>query len=205
MVSTKIIILIAVLAVGLAAINSYTTFSNLSKTTQLTGYAGTSGYINITLASVISINFTQDTIMWGVGSINGGQTNATLETSTPSVTRGNWSTTGIRGFIIENTGNTNVTLSLSTAKNATSLFQGSATERAYMWNATSNETGSCNPTALSNATYTDVNITGYTFCNQLGFLNSQDELRLDIKLTVPYDGSAGVLSDTITATAAAAP
>ncbi len=204
MVSIKIIILIAVLVLGLS-VNLYINYNNSIKANQLTGYAGSSGFVNITVSAVISVNFTQDKIMWGAGSINGGESNATLETSIPSVTRGNWSTVGISGFIIENIGTANVTLSLNTNKNATSLLGGSAGNRAYMWNATSNKIGSCNPQTFSNATYLDVNTTGYTFCNQFGYADSQDTLRLDMLLTVPYDGNVGVLTDTITATAMAAP
>jgi len=199
------LIIVAIIAVGLAGINSYLT---LDKTTEindgLTGYTGSEGYVNITIATVISVNFSTDAISWGAGSIDGGSQNATLETSGPSVTRGNWSTDGISGLVIENIGNINASLTLASGKNVTELLGGSEAHHAYLWNLTNSESGSCNPTEFSNATYAAVNKTGYAFCNQFGFLDAQDEITLDIQLTVPYDGNAGALTDTITATASTA-
>ena len=210
MVNNKTLIFVAVLAVAFAALNSYIVMqkaSQIAQANQLTGLTGSEGYVNVTVAVGISVNFTKDAVSWGVGSINGGESNVTLvvaDGTGTSVTRGNWSTTGITPLSIVNLGNVNATLSLSTTKNATTLFGGSAGHRAYRWNITNSDSGSCNPTAFSNATFIDVNTSGYSFCSQFGFVDSQDQVNISILLTVPYDGNTGALTDTITATVAAA-
>jgi len=204
MSTDKLLVFVAVLVLVSSSLSFYLTFVGVSQINQLTGLTGSEGYVNLSVVNTLSINFTADTLNWSLGSIDSGQANATLETSGPSVLRGNWSTTGVSGFVIENVGSINSTLSLSTVKNATTLFGGSADHRAYRWNLTNNEAGSCTPSTFSNSSYRDVNTSGYGFCNQFGFLNSQDSVRLDIYLTIPYDGNSGALSDTITATASPA-
>ena len=195
----KAILILSIITVIILGMNMYISFITNNGGPEITGY-GTSGYVNITISTVASVNFTQDTISWGAGSLDDGASNATIKTSGPTVSGGNWSTNGINPLILENIGNTNVTLTISTNKNASTLLGGSAGNRRYQWNITSNETGSCNPTTLSNATYMDVNTTGYQFCNQFGYLDSQDTTRIDFLLTIPYDGNTGMLTDTITAT-----
>lgn len=194
----KLLIIIALLLITINLILSQNLSKNFIK--GLVGFAGSDGYVNITISATASVNFTQSTLNWGAGSLNDGVGNATIETSTPSVARGNWSTSGVSGLILENIGTTNVTLTLKTNKNASTLFGGDASNRAYKWNVTSNEAGSCNPSTLSNSSFREVNTSGYQFCNQLGFLDNQDTVRLDLLLTIPYNGNVGVLTDTITAT-----
>ncbi len=207
MAGNKVLVFVAVLAVAFAALNSYISLQKASEISRLTGLTGSEGFVNVTVVTSVSVNFTKDAVSWGVGSINGGESNATLvvaDGTGTAVTRGNWSTTGITPLAIENIGNVNTTLSLSAAKNATTLFGGSAGHRAYRWNVTNSDAGSCNPTAFSNATFMDVNTSGYSFCSQFGYLNTQDQLNISISITVPYDGNTGALTDTITVTAAAA-
>src|SRR3989338_9748203 len=70
---------------------------------ELTGY--TSGYVNLTILSSVSINLTVDSISWGLGSINSSETNATLYTrgnQSGVVIRGNWSGENVSGFVLQN-------------------------------------------------------------------------------------------------------
>jgi hypothetical protein len=198
----KPILILSIIAAIILGTNAYISTITINGPLEITGY-GTSGYINVSVSRSVSVNFTSGTINWGAGSITASQNNATLETSTPSVARGNWSESGISGFIIENIGAANVSLTLSTTKNASTLLGGSDSHRRYQWNISSNEEGSCNPQTLSNSTWVNVNTTGYTFCNQLGYIDTQDAVRIDILMTIPYDGNTGVLADTVTATVTA--
>ena len=203
------VLVMAILAIGFAAVNSYVTFSKYSKVSELTGF-GTSGYVNLTLATIVSVNFTQDTINWGAGSITTGQNNASLLVTDggATVTRGNWSTTGMKPLAIENIGTVNVTLQISADKNATGLLSGSAGNRRYQINVSSTDAGACNGGAVNNVSiWVDPNLTspGDNYCTQLGFLDTQDQVNISLILAVPYDGNTGTLSSTITATASVAP
>lgn len=203
-----VVLILAILAVGFAATNSYFALNKYSKISELTGF-GTSGYVNVTVATVVSVNFTQDTINWGAGSIDNGQNNASLLAANagPSVTRGNWSTSGITPLSLENIGTTNVTLKIASDKNATGLFSGSAGHRRYQLNVTSSDAGACNGALVSNLSlWVEPNITspGDQYCSQLGYIDTQDQVNISIILVVPYDGTTGALSSTLTATAAVA-
>jgi hypothetical protein len=202
------VLLLAVLAVGFAATNSYMALSKYSKISELTGF-GTSGYVNVTVATIVSVNFTQDTINWGAGSIGIGQNNASLLAADPggTVARGNWSTTGIKALSLENLGSTNVTLQIASDKDAATLFGGSAGNRRYQLNVTSSDVGSCNGALVNNLSlWVNPNTTapGDQYCSQLGFIDTQDQINISVILVVPYDGNTGILSTTLTATAAAA-
>jgi len=201
------VLLLAVLAVALAATNAYMSIQKSSGTQEqyTTGYAGTTGEVNITVVTVLDVNFTYDFVNWSAGSIAGGQTNASLSTVGPTVDRGNWTTTQINPLILANIGTINASIKLTSLKNATSLFQGSEGNQRYEWNVTMNGTGSCDDPNNYLTNWTEVNVTdGATFCNQFGYLTDKNELRIDVLLVVPYDGQAGSLTDTITATASTA-
>ena len=203
-----VVLLLAIIAVGFAATNSFLALNKYQKISEITGF-GTSGYVNVTVATVVSVNFTQDTINWGAGSLDNGQNNASLLAANagPVVTRGNWSTSGITPLALENIGTTNVTIKLSSDKNATGLFAGSEGNRRYQLNVTSSDAGACNGALVSNLSlWRDPNITspGDQYCSQLGYIDTQDQINISIILAVPYDGSTGALSSTLTATAAAA-
>lgn len=165
-----------------------------------TGRAGTdTGYANLTVESSASINFTTDTINWGSGLVDVGETNATLDTAAGTVLRGNWTAVS-QGLVIENIGNVNVSLDLAAAKTAAEFLGGS--DPAYQWNFTEAEAGSC----LSTVTdvvygyYNDTNAST-TVCNNFPFVTGNDSIRVDILIRVPYDSLTGALSDTLTATA----
>lgn len=208
--------LIVALAIGvfvIALLNFsviYLKISSLNK--EITGFA--SGYVNITVQSKLAINLTNATILWGPGSINSGEVNATLFTKSSaagSVSRGNWSGNNASGILIENIGNINTTLEFKAGLNAAQMF-GNVGQQEYKFNvSTKSGEGTCrNNTALN--TWVDVNTSGTIgtlYCSQFGYESAMDEVWLNVLLTVPYNttniSSGGVeVFDTITITASAA-
>ena len=171
----------------------------------LTGRVSDTATINLTVESSLAINFTTDNINWGSGKVSGGSPNATLDTSAGAnnVSGGNW-TGNTAGLIIANIGNVIVNLSLKSGKNATTLLAGSSPY--YQYNVTNNEGASCirNSTGFAFGLYYDVNTTGdgTLLCDIFNYTDTNDTMRIDIRLVVPSDSVTGALSDTITATAA---
>jgi hypothetical protein len=179
------------------------TSNNVNSTSVSFHMANGEGEVNITINSTAVISFLTSSINWGSGSVDFGANNATLDTSLGTVVGGNWN--GVdSGFMIENMGNSNVTLSLSAGKSAAQFIGG--TNPVYQYNITSNETTSCVAGAVGLGGWYDVNITspGTVVCNPLRFEDSADTVRVDLRLVVPSDSYTGALGDTITATAAAA-
>jgi len=161
-----------------------------------TGKATTSN-VNLTVSSNAKINFTVNNVNFGNGSVTSGN-NATIDTL-GNVINGNWTPTST-AFTIENAGSVNVTLDLKTDKNATTFLGG--TNPAYKYNITDIEAGSCNST-LNQSQWYEVNITGdgTLVCNPLYFSDSQDSIRVDIRLIIPSDSQKGDLQSIFTATA----
>ncbi|MEK6915129.1 MAG: hypothetical protein AABW89_01145 [Nanoarchaeota archaeon] len=210
MVSSKVVGALAVIAVitsifsiGLVYLSSRNLFSVIS------GYATSTGEANLTVESVVAINFTTRAINWGSGRVNSGASSAGLNTyETNNVTNGNWTLQNAGGLRIENIGNLNVSLNLSGTKTATQMIGG--TSPSYSWNISSFETGSCrNSTGgtsfLPLDNFYNINTSTTEFCRFFQFNNSQDVIRIDFNLTIPSDSLTGALGDTITATAFAAP
>jgi hypothetical protein len=165
--------------------------------------------VSINIEEIVLINFTTDTIDWGIGRVYPGLLNATLDTSESNPLYkskgGNW--TGAygnysSGFILENIGNVNAVLYLKSSKNASSFLGG--TNPAYQFNITNNESQSCiNTTGFFLGQYFDVNTTldGTKVCDLFSYHGENDTVRIDIFLRIPSDSRLGFLQDTIVATA----
>jgi hypothetical protein len=174
---------------------------------EMTGKA--SGYVNISVSSIVTINLTRDSMNWGSGRVDSGSTNATLYTrgnNNASVSNGNWSEDNAKAFVVENTGNVNVSLSLQNVNNAKDLFASvSNSNQEYKLNISNKEAGSCSGDLVN--IWTNVNKTsgGTRYCSQFSPLGNKDEVFIDVWLKVPYDASnIGTLSDTLTVIASSA-
>jgi len=204
MESENFLLTIAVIAVLVSAGGlgfTYFTLDNF-KQNWLTGFA-TSGTVNITVVNTASINFDVDSINWGSGSIDSGQTSATLYTggAEPRVINGNW-TAVEQGFRINNTGNTNLTINLSASDTVANFIGG--TNPSYQWNVTDYVPGACTG-GITLATFANTATgAGTLICDQFNYIDGADVIRVDIKVVIPYDAPATAKSNTITATASAA-
>ena len=208
MKANNIFMMLAIVALVFAAINASIVLIKTPSFKKITGYAS-SGYVNVTVDTQITINMTTDTVNWGAGTIDPGQDNATLKTNnggTASVTGGNWSDEpGPTALVVANIGSVNASLTLKTEKNATTFFAGGTLNSEYMWNITNKDAGSCNGgTEVLNA-WRNVNKTvAGKFCSQFGFFPA-NEIYINLLLTIPKDTtSTGLQSDTITVTASTA-
>lgn len=168
---------------------------------QTTGFATSTGTANLSVESSASINFTTNNINWQSGKVGVGLTNATLDTSAGTVTGGNWTVVS-QGLVLENIGNTNVTLDIKTGKTAATFIGG--TSPSYEYNVSNVEASSCTATAGFNlGVWYTVNTTdpGTRVCDLFQFANGADTIRIDLRLVVPSDSKTGALGDIITATA----
>lgn len=192
---------IAMLISAVAAGYSFISVNNY-KENLVTGYGTSTGTVNLSVETLASVNFTTDNIDFGSGRVDEGGVNATLDTDAGTVTGGNW-TANSAGFVLENIGNVNVTLDLATGKTAATFIGG--TNPSYQYKVNDVESGSCTG-GVTLDTWYDVNATspGTRICGVMGFADSADTLNIDVKLVVPSDSYTGALSDTFTATFAAA-
>jgi len=205
----SILLVVAVAAVVVAFIALIINFQNYEK---ITGYASSTGMVNLTVESNIGLNFTINSINWGSGRVTEGLDYAYLDTAmrnTTAVVNGNW-TANNAGLMAKNIGNSNLTVKFSTWKNATVLLGGVAVTPAYQYNVTNNLTGSCSGAVNAGFSYGDwfdVNssgnaslVDGTQICGNLTPYNTSNTIRMDIRLTIPRDAKTGALGDSIVLT-----
>ena len=168
---------------------------------KITGHAGNIGTLAGTIETTTAINFTNDTINFGTISVPG--LNPSCEVDTESNSNCSGDTAPANGFIVENTGNRDVSLQLATTKTAATLLGG--TVPSYKWKiSNSTEANSCKG-ALNE--YVNVNLTapGTVICTNFTAYSTRDVVDIDVLLVVPSDASPGAKTDTFTATATALP
>lgn len=206
----NIIAVLAIFVVAVAVINLSITFMKVSDFKEkLTGYA--TGYVNITIASMIQINLTNSSADFGAGAVNASCTKALLTTrgkTPPTVVCGNWTTgpasgTYAHGIVIENNGNINCTLKAQGTNDAANFLGGTAP--VYQWNVTMSEPGSCSGNVLTLNNWNTANTTAEaTLCTKFSSLDTGDEMTIDVNLSVPADATTGARYDTITISATTA-
>jgi hypothetical protein len=208
--SNSLLLSVAVIAVFVSFAGAGFTYYTVNeyKNTWLTGFATQAGDVNLTVEAAALINFTIDSIDWGSGQVDAGQDIATLNTCCGgSVVDGNWTTVS-DGFQVRNIGNVNLTLNLRTGLDAAGFIGGAAGGGpVYQYNVTNVKAGSCTaPGTFTLGTFNNVNTTspGTLVCDNFQFADASDTIRIDIRLVVPSDSRTGALSDTMTATIAAA-
>ena len=206
MKTDNLLLIIAIIAVVISIVGAGITYNyiNSFRNKLITGLA-TTGIVNLTVESFAVINFTTNEINWGSGRVDTGPDNATLDTSRnddSNVTNGNW-TGNTDGFVVENIGNVNVTLSLKTGKNAAGFIGGAVGGGPqYQYNVTDIEGNSCETWNITEGAFYDVNTTGDgTFvCNNFQSAGGSNTIRIDVRVVIPTDSAVGALSDTFTAT-----
>jgi len=160
----------------------------------VTGNAVDNGFVNLTISSLASLNFTNDTINFGPGTVTFGALSATIDTL-GNVTNGNWTAINTR-FLIINLGNENLTVNVSAGKSASSFIGGNSPE--YKYNVSDGGKDICSPpNGFSLDTFYEINISGDSrrVCDTL---QSLENITIDLRLVIPNNSKVGMLTDTIT-------
>jgi len=188
------------------AILNYYSIDNF-RNSWMTGFVTRAGQMNISIESSADMNLTYRSINFSSGKVTQNQQNATLCTN-GTVSRGNW-TIQRNGFVIQNTGNVNISIEMLNNFTASTLLAG--TNPYYAFNVTNNKSSSCLPSAPYNWSSwyafnaTTLVGTGVKICDKLYFEDSRDEIKIDLWLQVPYDSKTGTLGDIFTFTGTANP
>lgn len=194
----NVLLVVAIVAVTLAMFNLVVTVNKLDDIERMTGFATDMGTANLTIEGSASVNFTTDNINWGNGFVNETEVSATLNTE-GTMTGTGWDVVS-SGLVLENTGNTNVTLNFTSSKDAADFIGG--TGPSFQWRVSDVEADSCVTGSLISS-YTDVTMTSQLACADMAWENTRDTLEIDLQLVVPQDAVAEAKGTVITATATA--
>ena len=165
--------------------------------TELTGLvtANKTGLVNVTISTSAEINFTTALLDFGVGAVTPGEIAILNSEGTNTSWSGN-ATTG--ELVLENIGNTNLTLQLVTDKSPADFIGGSGPIfQAKVANQSGN-TGACTGfNAFAN--YSNINTTIQSACNtSFGYEATLDEIIIDFSMNIS-DDAQGAKTVTITA------
>ncbi|MBU4070452.1 MAG: hypothetical protein KJ646_05710 [Nanoarchaeota archaeon] len=199
--STNLLMLVAIVAVGFATINLIITIDKIGDIQTLTGYAVDTAWANLTILSNVIVNFTTENVSWGSGYVPSGSPSCELDT------QGNTNCTGFvtvsTGLILENIGNEDVSLNLSSSKAAAAFIGG--VSPAFQWNVSeaAGNAGACGAGALNISSWTDITTAHQIACNNFTFLDARDAFEIDLRIVIPVTASTDAKGATITATATA--
>ena len=200
MKSINILMVVAIIVVTFALVNLIIQFDDVI---ELTGFAtGTdTGTANVTIMSQASVQFTANTIDWGTGRVNATETSALLVTN-GTVKEGNWTEVS-QGLLLQNDGNTNVSVTL-TSTVANDFIGGLAATNSYQLlvsDTGAGEANSCDSEHLIMNTFTEVDGAEQSACTNFSYYDAQDLIEIDVLLRIPEDATPGLKSATITASA----
>ncbi|MFH1592236.1 MAG: hypothetical protein ABIB47_02630 [Candidatus Woesearchaeota archaeon] len=156
------------------------------------------GNISLTISKQASFNMSAN-ISWGGGTVTAGQQEAVLDTEQAAAVNGNWSFTNVDGFIISNTGNVDLNLTVTSWRNNyTNVTFIGGTGSAYKYSV--NEVGnSCIDEAGGLDNEVAVNFDGVNetqLCGNLSWTDGTDTVSIDVNITVPYNSLTGYREDT---------
>jgi hypothetical protein len=182
--------------------------------TSITGRA--TGFVNISIGTTAAINVSPDTIDFNSGQLHPGTQYAWVMSNhsvgTTNVSNGTWKNNATAALqngtsiIVNNTGNVNVSLNVSSGSGASFL---TGTDPKYFLKVTNadGETGSCTGGISGAGVWVEVDSNGgeqINFCGELSPVNATDSIYLDAMLRIPNDANPGAnlvgRSDTLTIT-----
>lgn len=151
---------------------------------EITGFVTVSdtGVVNVTIEESAALNFTTDLLDFGSGTVTGGLSGATLSSAgTGSVDGGTWALQPGQ-LVLENIGNVNVTLNLTTNKLVADFIGG--TNPTFKAIVSDNETGSCTGTQTFSS-FEDITTSHKTACGVFGFEDTADSINIDFEIYIP--------------------
>jgi hypothetical protein len=216
MENNQLLTVLAVVLVVLSVLGLGVTMMKASDFREkVTGYATSGeGYVNISITTTVSINVTDDMIDFKEGGVDAGKVYATLESTSanPTIADGSWPDVNADAdsIVIENIGNINVSLNISSADGA-DFFNGAGSN--YSLKLTNKDAGSCSGGGTDTLIVIDgpsgVGTASTNYCAQFSPVTASNEVYLDAFLTVWNDENLGTSAEahndvlTITASATA--
>lgn len=197
--NNNLLVIVAIVAVCVALINLSITVNKIGDVKEFTGYATDTATANVTIITAASVLFTTTIIDWGAGRVNETPTFAFMD-SEGNVEDGNW-TPVFQGLTLQNDGNCNVTLNLTTSNDADGFIGGSASTNSYRLKLSDNESGSCPTDDNSLTTYTEATGATQDACGNFSYASGSNVIDIDVNISIPEDATSGAKGDVITATA----
>ena len=166
---------------------------------EMTGNVTDTADVNVTITSSASINFSQDVLFFGDGYVwaNASGYGALLD-SEGTVTNGTWSATN-GGLQLNNTGNVDINVSLSSDKLAPAFIGDPAA--TFKYKVENGSTADCKDQQTEGTAYTEFTTSPVMVCGNV--TAAQNVLDIQIELYIPASSPHSAKTAQVTATAQA--
>ena len=187
--SNKFLAFLLVVAMLISIVGTWYNVDRINKLTRLTGYATTDyGYVKINISTNLSIDVPTDTVDFGSGYLTPG-TSFTIHNSNVTTVPTNWTNTSVYNptdMILENTGNINASINLTSNVTAATFIGGDAPE--FKFASVNNEANSC---ISGLAGWTEITGSSQLVCSNLASVDSTDTIKVRAQLKVSTGSSTG--------------
>ncbi len=207
-ISNKSLAALLVVAIVVSVAGTWLVVNQGPSLLKVTGRQTDTGTASLTIQSAASIKFLDDAIAWGNVKVNttGSHVLCYLDTAVPTTSNGTGCVFGYTaetsGLVIENDGNKDLTVNLNFSKTSADFMDGSNPVVKYKVGEGA-EASSCG-NLTGTTTYADFAVNNPEICAAdnagLSYIDSSDDLRVDIQVAVPYDATVEAKSVTVTVT-----
>jgi hypothetical protein len=200
-ISNKFLAFLLVIAIIVTLVGAWYSVDKINSLALITGY-GTEGYLNVTITNYSAINLTATDCDFGSGYVLSNASSAKLA-SNGTVEDWNGAGTGT-SMRIQNDGNKNVSVNVSSGKTAATFFGGGTSPSVKVWsfnNTGIDETGCWS--GWVDYTGTEMDTSQITICTNLvtgSGVSGDDIMYAGCYLSVPNDAPTGAKTDVWTFT-----
>ena len=164
----------------------------------LTGLATfDTGIVNVTIQATTDINFVNDNVDFGSGTIILGGLNTSLNTSDTGL-GGNNNPNGFANpgpFQIRNDGNVDVNITINSSNTASSFIGGTNPGYYAIGTPVGTDEGCLNNLTNNDTAFYGVTGTALLICDNLTYADAADTLNISIFLDIPSDAATGLKTD----------
>jgi hypothetical protein len=161
----------------------------------VSGTGSNSGNVSINLTEEVSI-LVKYNIAYGEGLVDSDKSSAMLDSSSTNAVNGTWTYTP-QYLYIENDGTVNISVNVTSSKNAASFLGGTSSE--FKARGIGTESGACAGTLQT--TPFEISTASQSICSLLKFGLFSDSFNVSTRLLIPSDAPSGYKESVLTFTA----
>lgn len=155
------------------------------------------GVVNVTISATTDINFVNDNVDFGSGTVNLGGINTSVNTS-DTAWGGNENPNGFSNpgpFQVRNDGNVDVNITINSSSTASTFIGGTNPGYYAVGSFVGTDEGCLNNMTNNSTALNGITSTAFLICENLTYADAADTLNISIFLDIPSDAVTGLKTD----------
>jgi len=190
-ISNRSLVYLLMVAIVISLVGTVVSLSKLGSL-GITGLATDTGNVNVTISGVCSISMSGSHIYFGSGPVNGSECILNTSAGSKSTGCGPGILAVAHGLNFTNDGNQNMTVNITSDKNAASFLGGDNPE--FKISPVAAEANACNTGVFTLGKWTEVSTGQLEVCNSTNVLeydDAKDTFEIDVYLNISSSADAG--------------